>query len=550
MILMVIAIWGLGGCGSFAQKNMRNTKKTHESPAEIMEKYTRKIARKPHKVQLPPLADLKPQPVYENKMPYEVKLFSLSARGTPLRDVLLGLAQEADLNLVLAKGVNPNELVSIEVHNLQLIKALDILLSSHQYFYSLVGNILQIKAVDTRIFNFDYPLFLSTSESSVGGDMLGGSSDDNDSDIAGEFTIETEIEDDSLDIWQQIEDAMQPGEDGGLLSPDGQAQINRMSGVIVITDRRYNLELVEKYLARVQEAIRRQVVIEAKIIEVTLSDSFQYGIDWNILSAGLINDSDIAFSTPGFVPSHTIGSEAYLTAANTAIAAANDPDNAGLQSLADTLLETAEGMGSTGSITPVNLLTFWGDTSGNTKIEGFLDALGTQGDVNVLSSPRLNVINNQTAMINVGRLIPFLDIETVITEVGDNLATTMEPTITYIQSGVSLGVTPQIDKNGITTMHITPIITSIVDYKPFNYNGTTWDIPISDVRETDTVVRIKDGATIVIGGLIQEQSTDNVSKIPLIGDIPFLGETLFSKISKTTQKIELVIMLKITVVDK
>ncbi|CAN2047479.1 MSHA biogenesis protein MshL [Candidatus Magnetomoraceae bacterium gMMP-13] len=469
-------------------------------PQDLMRKFIKKTPPSA----LPPLAALKPMIAAEEKMPYESRLFSLSTRSAPLQDILLGLAKEADLNLVIEKAVNLMEPVSLEIKDLSLKLALDTILSAYEYFYEINGNILRVKALETRFFQFDYPLLYNVAESEVGGDVLGEGGGG--SDLSGEFTIETEVSgSEHLNIWEQIEKALTPAGTGqnGLLSNQGRALVNRMSGTIVLTDRRENILLAEKFLNKLEISLRRQVVIEAKIIEVTLNHDHQYGIDWNYLQNQIGGSGALTFSS-----------------------------------------ELSTG----GAAVSVGFL----DSFSRGTFELFLDALSVQGNLNVLSSPRLNVLNNQSALISVGQTIPYLDFETnVTTDPNDSTRTitTLEPTINKAQAGITLGITPQISEDSVTTLHIVPIITDLAAEKSFSYNGTDWTVPVIQVRETDTIVRAPDGVTVVIGGLIQDRTDDLVTKIPLLGDIPFLGR-LFSNQKRSNSKSEMVILLTPTVVEK
>jgi len=194
------------------------------------------------------------------------------------------------------------------------------------------------------------------------------------------------------------------------------------------------------------------------------------------------------------------------------------------------------------------------------KGEAFLHALATNGKVNMLSSPRLNVINNQSAFINVGRIVPFLDFK-----IGESTSggtggvserTTIDsvPVISRFNEGVSLGITPQIDDDGATVLHIVPIVTEQTGTEAIEVPSTTIggesviaNIPVISVRESDTVVRVADRTTIVIGGLISEKTGDTIKKVPLLGDIPYVN-WLFSHQSRQNKKTELVILLTTTVV--
>jgi len=445
-------------------------------------------AKQPTPASLPPLGKVKPLLATEEKMPFEGKIFSLSARSAPLQDVIMGIAKEAGLNLVIEKGVDPLEPVSIEVNNLSLRNTLDILFSAYDYFYAIEGNTLRIKAAETRFFKFEHPLFANNASSSVGGDVLGGGGGGG---ITGTFSVDTQMADEFLDVWAKLKEALKPGggSEGGLLSENGNAQIDPGTGTIVVTDARKNLDLVEEYLNRIQASVKRQVIIEAKIMEVTLDDRHQFGIDWSYMSG-------------------------------------------------DTLVNQTLKLGGAVPFS-INI----NDAQGGSW---FMDALETQGDVNVLSSPRIHVCNNQSAVLSVGQTIPYIEwnVEPATTTTPSRAV----PQISRAQAGVSLGVTPMIGEDGVVTLHVVPVITDQNGNMTFTFEGNTFDVPILMVRGTDSIVRAPDGTTVVMAGLIQEKHEDNVSGIPLLKDIPLIG-ALFTQHKRSSRKVELVITLTPTIVE-
>ena len=516
-IVCCMALFLLAGCATSSRVEPPQipAQPPTEPQVELKKEGPRKIETRPRST-LSPLASIKPKVAAAEKMPHEGKLFSLSARSTPMRDVLLGLSKQAELNLVIEKGVNSEEPISVELYDLPLSTALDMVLNAYGYCYDIDGNILRIKAMETKIFHFDYPLMVSKPSSSVGGDMLGGSgqsgssgsSSDSESDMRGEFSIETSVDSAALDLWEQLELVLKGGNNDqhGLLSEQGKVRINRLSGTIMVTDRRENLILIDEYLNELAKVLRRQITIEAKIIEVALDDEFQHGIRWDVLAQDFL-------STDGgdleFVSDFTTGG---------------------------------------GNIT----LEFFNDT-GNNIIGGFLEILDRQGDVNVLASPRISALNNQTALIAVSRNIPYLDFElSSIQDPNDEQGrlTQLVPTMQNARVGISLGVTPQIDENGVATLHIVPVITDLVSFQEFTQDGNTWRVPIIDMRATDSIVRARNGSTIVLGGLILERVNENTTGIPVLADIPYFGQALFSSKIRTSEKRELVIMLNPTVIEQ
>ena len=490
------------------------------SPREILDS----VGNKPAAPELEPMITLEPQVAAQTEFPYEGKLFSLSIRDMPLEDVLLSLAQQAALNLVIDRSVQRDELISIEFANIPLQIALDNLMTVYDYYYTIKQGVLHIQAFEERIFNINYPLVYSKASSKTGGDVLGSSGGEGDSEtiqaqsseLKGEFKITTTIEDDdNLDVWKQIEEALQPTQTGktGLLSANGMVRINRMGSTVFVKDHPSNMRGVATFLQNIQESLRRQVIIEAKIIEVDLDKSHQFGINWEHMR--------INFNTIG------------------------------------TAIESSVNLGQLGT-TGLNI--HYTDIFGLDTGEAFLHALATNGEVNILSSPRINVINNQSAFINVGRVVPFLDFKigqsTSGGTGGTSERTTIDsvPVISRFNEGITLGITPQIDEDGATILHIVPIVTKQTGTEAIEVpstviggDSTIADIPIISVRSADTIVRVEDRKTIVIGGLISEVTGDTISKVPLLGDIPYLNY-LFSHQDRKNKKTELVILLTTTVV--
>ena len=458
------------------------------------------------------MVTLEPQVAAQTEFPYEGKLFSLSVREMPLEDVLLSLAQEANLNLVIDREVQRDELISVEFANIPLQTALDNLMAVYDYFYTIKQGVLRIQAMEERIFQLNYPLVFSQPDSETGGDVLGnsGSGGGAQSDtiqasqgtsMKGEFTIESKVEDvEDLDIWKQIEEALKPTQTGktGLLSSEGMLRINRMGSTILVRDHPRNVRAAAKFLQSIEETLRRQVVIEAKIVEVVLDKSHQYGVNWEHVRFNFARSG-------GF-------------------------------------LETSMNLGDLGATGAFTM--HFADFVGMDQGEAFLHALATNGQVNMLSSPRLNVINNQSAYINVGRIVPFLDFK-----IGESTSggvgferTTIDsvPVISRFNEGVTLGITPQIDEEGATILHIVPIVTEQTGTQAISVpstvvggESTIANIPIISVRESDTMVRVEDRTTVVIGGLISEKTGDTIKKVPLLGDIPLLNWAFSIRIERT-----------------
>jgi MSHA biogenesis protein MshL len=286
----------------------------------------------------------------------------------------------------------------------------------------------------------------------------------------------------------------------------------------VITVRGYPDELreVREFLGVSQQRMQRQVILEAKILEVTLSDGYQQGINWSK-----------AFSSNG--TNYTIGQGSIVKDTSGNIITSVLP---GLDSIGALLGGQSNVVISSGSFDAV------------------LNFMSTQGDLNVLSSPRVTASNNQKAVIKVGTDEYYVtDLSSVVGS-GDNSEPSPEVELTPFFSGISLDVTPQIDDQGNVLLHVHPAVIDVDEQiKEIGYGDTKISLPLarSSIRESDSVIRAQDGDVVVIGGLMKSNTVDQVSKVPFLGDIPALGH-LFRNTSKMTQKTELVILLKPTVV--
>ncbi len=255
-------------------------------------------------------------------------------------------------------------------------------------------------------------------------------------------------------------------------------------------------------------------MLEAKIMEVTLDDSYQQGINWNNLTAsiggtnivvnGVENAADIA---AGVLP--------------------------GGNAISDLL----------GGQTNVTI------SDGN--FSTVMSFLSTQGDLNVLSSPRVTAANNQKAVIKVGGDEYFVTDVSSSNVSGDNNTVSPDVSLTPFFSGISLDVTPQIDDQGGVLLYVHPAVVDVQNetkkIKVGKDNEMELPLAKSTIRESDSIIHARTGDVVVIGGLMKSTINDQVSKVPLLGDIPGVGN-LFRHINKVKKKTELVILLKPTVV--
>lgn len=338
----------------------------------------------------------------------------------------------------------------------------------------------------------------STTSSSSSSDQDSNSSSRSSSTIAAGTRIDTSS---NSDFWKELQTAV-----SALIGTQGGRSVVTSPQAGVLTVRAYPDEIreIKAFLNTSQQRLQRQVILEAKILEVTLSDSYQQGINWSNLT-GAVGGTGVTINQ-----------------------AASSGTLPGMDAIGDLL----------GGATSVTI------SDGN--FSSVLDFMSTQGDLNVLSSPRVTAANNQKAVIKVGTdeyFVTDMDSETTTNSSSDTTTTSYE--LTPFFSGISLDVTPQIDDDGNVLLHVHP---AVIEVEEQTYSFLD-DAPLakSSIRETDSIIRANDGDVVVLGGLMKSSTQDQTSKVPLLGDIPGLGH-LFRNTSNVTEKTELVILLKPTVV--
>ncbi|GJA33008.1 pilus (MSHA type) biogenesis protein MshL [Aeromonas caviae] len=326
-------------------------------------------------------------------------------------------------------------------------------------------------------------------------------------------TNSTRIETDSNnDYWTDLRDALQTLIGTG----EGRAVITSpQAGLVTVRAYPKELKAVREFLDQSGEHLKRQVVLEARILEVSLNEGYEQGVDWSGLSASWDGGKGIT----------------------------------GGGSLLDSPIAS----------TPNQIFRALGGGAGFTISDGNFNVavslLKTQGDVNTLSSPRVTATNNQKAVIKVGTDEYFVTNASTTTTTSGTSAPIVTPNVelTPFFSGIALDVTPQIDEQGKVLLHIHPSVIDTEEQSKTISVGTADPLVLplakSSIRESDTVVQANNGDIIVIGGLMKTDRQEIVSKVPLLGDIPWVGEA-FTNRRESNRKVELVILLKPTVVEK
>ena len=429
---------------------------------------------------IPP--QLNPTPLLEIE-PEKEKLFSFSAKGILLEDILHPFSKEAGFNIIWDKEVNRKTRVDVIFEDLTLEEALDAIFASTDYLYSINSPTLHIKLIDTRVFELGHVPNKINSQIQVGGDVLGSIQDAEG--ISGRFEITGATDPDAVDLWKQVEEGME-----SIISSEGKYFISKLAGMVTVTDRKRNLNMAERFIQELKSALARQVLIEAEVVEVTLEKAQSWGIDWSAVHSFLMDNKTIE-----------------VTATQT--------------------------LGLPGSVVEF--------TASRHDATLVLDMLGRFGEVNVLSKPRVSVMNGQTALINVGRVVNYWELTGLASGAWGGQPVIF-PEQKTVLLGLMMGVTPYISSDDYVTLQVVPIVTDIGTWSEFQFENQTLRAPNVDIREANTLVRIKNGETIVIGGLITSKKTDTEHKVPLLGDLPLLGY-FFKRKETTEQRAELVIFL-------
>ncbi len=441
-------------------------------------RYEGKLIKEPVP-EAPPPPQLMLAPEKEESV-FEHKLFTFKATNVPLYQVLSPLAQQAGLNLVFDPEVNKETPVTVDFTNVTLQEALECILDPLDLIYKIDGNNLRIKVFDTVVFELGYIPQPNLVKVKVGGDVLGSAQGEGG--LTGDIQVQAETPKEAQDIWKMIDASLKK-----LVSSEGSYVINSFSGTIMVTDRKKNLEKIKKFLETIKESLGRQVLIETKVIEVTLSDENSYGINWSLITqngphSSLSLSQNLSLSQPVF--------EITL--------------NAG-------------------------------------EVEALLNFLQSVGEVRVLSQPRISVINGQTAIFSVGKVQAYWEL--TAQGGGAQVGTPMVyPEKKSVLVGLLMGVIPYIESDGWVILHVAPIVSDVTEWASYTWQGQSLRAPNVDIRETSTVIKVRDGSTVVIGGLITHRKKKTVKAVPLISQLPLIGH-LFQRVEYKEERAELVILL-------
>ncbi len=436
------------------------------------------------------------------------ELYAFEAKDLPLTQALRLFAKAYDLNLVVGEDVSGT--ITVDFHDLRFDQAMSALLDVHGYFWERKRDLIRVGDTQTRVFSIDYIRLVrsgsgsSQAQVSSGSDATGGGGGEGGGEVAGTMTIQ---QTDSVDFWSELEEQLQV-----MVSEQGRIVTNRLAGTVQITDQHRRVEEVAKYIGQVNDAIYRQVDIEVRLVEVTLSDDYALGVDWSRL-----------------ITQGNRGTHADLN----------------INSIIGQPIGGITALPSTLNVNGVNI-----SQDGDNLISAVINALKEQGEVRVVSQPRLRTLNNQSALIKVGTDRTFFRKEQLAdtTAAGSQIFSTDVPQV--VTEGIVLAITPQISLDGWITLDVSPVITRVSSVSEvLDNNGNVQSTaPNLDISQASSLVRSRSGDTVVIGGLIQEQEIESIRSVPGLGRIPGVGQ-LFRGTYRNRLKKELIMFVTPKIVD-
>ena len=503
-----------------------------------------------------------------------------STRGPqPLWDIIKRLASLKNMNVSWASDVDKNVLVDVNISaNDDFYSALDNMLRQVDYYHEMQGSTIIVKYKETKQFHIAMPFIKQAYKTNTGGDVLGGSGGEGGgTNVAGEISLSTDgvavnqhkdgkpggiefntwnsIENNLnaiLNIWtteevtssdtlgtdkisgsdqtasnhkvnsserfsrtdstnqKQIDSAEQAVSATFRRSSGGNSYfIDKPVGLITVTAPRPLLDKLEVYFKTLKKELYKQISIEAKIIEVQLDDHSAVGLDWNMILKNL-SATGAQFSGGTTYSKNTVED---LTSAATIITDGLNRDFSGAISLAAF------------------------------SFDSFLHAVNEQGQANILSNPKVSVLNGQPALMTVGRNVTYIDKITSDTD-GTTGTVTYTADTARALSGVGLALTANILDDNEVILNLVPVTSELVEPIEYRQIGLgEVGLPIINVREMSTTVRVKNGDMLVIGGLISNSTENGSTFIPGTKNIPFF-KYLFGYEEKTSKKRELIILLK------
>lgn len=463
------------------------------------------------------------QPVLPAYNPLEDTTISISVQQETIHNILYIVARNAGLNLVIEPTIELDKRVTISFEDASSALVVEKLLQAYDLAWEVADNILYIQRFAEQTFKLDFVNSATEVSSSSGGDIF-GSALSGTGDLAGQFTMTSamggEFEDSSLygQILQSVDSILseesafgEQGATGDEPENPGYFAMDPLTGSLFVRSTPGKIKAVAKMLNNLKSKLSRQVVIDARIMEVRLSDDFQFGIDFNWVAQRMaLGDGTTTLS--------------LLQRGSTAIGARTFADN---QTIA----------------------TLTGLQKGDDTFNAAVEAMQTFGGVKVVANPHVRAKHGQPALFTSGSSYQY--VASIERDVDDDGNVTYTTETANVFDGVMLGVMAYISDDDKIDMQIFPIKSEVdaasLALVEVTNAGDKITLPQVDVKTVNTTVRVKDGDTVILGGLIDKTTSKSDAGVPLASDIPVLG-WLFKTRTNTDAVRELVIVMQVRVV--
>ncbi len=487
-----------------------------------------------------------PEISVDNNNTKDSNRFDIKVNAVKAKQFFMGLVDGTAMNMVLHPGIKGK--ITLELKNVNVADVMKVTRDVFGYDFVLSENTYQVfpNILRTKIFKVNYLSVNRSGNSNMqvsSGQVTestnsGSNSNSNTNFNSGSASQSTKsrqpVSGSSVatlyksDFWTELEVSLK-----ALLSEkeNRSVVVNAQSGIVVVRALSSELRIIETYLEETQISVQRQVILETKILEVELNDSYQTGINWAALNQS--GNDKVLFGLTG-------GGSVFENGQSIIDGNTGNLDPSALSQVNGTATSAFGGVFSLA----LNL---------GSGFSAFIELLKSQGEVQVLSSPRISTLNNQKAVIKVGVdefFITDLTTNTNTSSSTSNVQNNVE--FTPFFSGVALDVIPQISDDGAVVLHIHPTVSNVVEkIKAVDVSATTsLRIPLanSTIRESDSIIRAYNGQVVVIGGLMQNSIQNREASVPLLGDIPLIG-ALFRHTQKINKKSELIILVKPIIVE-
>ncbi|MGC9142076.1 MAG: hypothetical protein ACP5IN_07010 [Caldimicrobium sp.] len=472
------------------------TERTYHKYKEILENATVEVSKpKEEKSHFP-------QPLFKDLSPLK-KPITVAFHQENYEDILFFLAYESGLSLVIDPEVkreipSEKERITLQMKNQPVEEVLKKICEILDVHYRLDRGILYIGPFEEKLINLGFLPVIKESRTSMGGDVLGnigqggGSGTLATSPLKGEYSINAELNKESLDLYKALEDTL-----ATVISEKGLYNLNKLTGILYVKDKPSKVRAVERLISEFKKIYAKQIILDAQIIEIELNKSHNLGVDWFEITNYLMGNNRVSFNTLDL----------------------------GITTRSDQ---------------PSVALTI----SGQPNVNLILNLLKEYGELKVISNPKIRVLHSQPALISVGTS------QAYIKEFKRDVTTgTATSTITYttqtssVFDGILLGITPYITEEDQIFLHIVPIKSDIVELKDVRFGADYFiTLPKINLREMTSIVKARPNDLIVIGGLILDRDKAVEQRVA----IPLLSE-LFKKNIYEGKKAELVILIRIRI---